>query len=268
MRPLKEGLPLPPINNLKGVLCDIDDTLTWEGRLVPSAFAALGQLQERGLRVIPITGRPAGWVDQIARLWPVDGVVGENGGLWAWMGPKKLELRFLQDTTERAANRARLNELAHQILRETPGCALASDQGYRALDLAIDFCEDVEPLGEAQIEHIVAAFTSAGARCKVSSIHVNGWFGEFDKLSGVRRLLCDRWKEDLDPQEWIYVGDSPNDEPMFSHFPNSVGVANVSRFLPRMTHWPAWITESNGGHGFTELAQIILASGSPQRTRA
>lgn len=260
MRPLKAGAPLPPITKLKGILCDIDDTLTWEGRLVPSAFAALGHLQERGLRVIPITGRPAGWVDQIARLWPVDGVVGENGGLWAWMGPRKLEVRFLQGIGERDTNRARLNALADQILRDIPGCALASDQAYRALDLAIDFCEDVEPLGEADIARIVSMFTAAGARCKVSSIHVNGWFGAFDKLSGVRHLLRDRWNEDLEPEEWIYVGDSPNDEPMFAQFPHSVGVANVSHFLPRMLHWPTWITEANGGHGFAQLAQLILGN--------
>jgi hydroxymethylpyrimidine pyrophosphatase-like HAD family hydrolase len=185
--------------------------------------------------------------------------VGENGGLWAWMGPKKLELRFQQAASERAVNRARLEALSVKILQDIPGCALASDQSYRALDLAIDFCEDVEPLGDSEVAQIVAAFEGAGARCKVSSIHVNGWFGEFDKLSGVRRLLQDRWKESLDPNEWVYVGDSPNDEPMFGQFPHSVGVANVSHFLPRMKDWPAWITDASGGHGFAQLALQLLA---------
>lgn len=254
-------LPADRIASLDGVLCDIDDTLTWEGRLVPEAFVALRDLQRAGLRVVPVTGRPAGWVDQIARMWPVDGVVGENGGLWMWMGPEKLERRFLQPAAEREANRARLVELGHRILEEVPGCALASDQPYRELDLAVDFCEDVPPLDDAAIDAILARFRDAGATAKVSSIHVNGWFGQFDKLTGFRGLLRDRWGEDLDAvrDRWIYVGDSANDEPMFAAFPaGSVGVANVRRFLPRMASWPTWITPSPGGHGFAELAHHLL----------
>lgn len=255
-------LPADRIATLDGVLCDIDDTLTWEGRLVPEAFLALRELQRAGLRVVPVTGRPAGWVDHIARMWPVDGVVGENGGLWMWMGPARLERRFLQPADEREANRARLTELGRRILAEVPGCALASDQPYRELDLAIDFCEDVPALPEAAIDAILARFRDAGATAKVSSIHVNGWYGRFDKLSGFRGLLADRWGQSLDAvrDRWIYVGDSANDEPMFGAFPEgSVGVANVARFLPRMTRWPTWITPSPGGHGFAELAARLLA---------
>lgn len=244
---------------LDGVLCDIDDTLTHEGRLVPAALLGLARLQAAGLRVVPVTGRPAGWVDQIARLWPVDAVVGENGGLWFWMGEGKLQRRFLQPEAERAQNRARLDALAAELLAEVPGCALASDQGYRALDLAIDFCEDVPALPEAAVDQIVAAFTRRGATCKVSSIHVNGWFGAFDKLTGVHRLHQDRWGAALDPSRWAFFGDSANDEPMFAAFPWSVGVANVDRFLPRMASWPSFITQQPGGHGFAEAVEVLLS---------
>ena len=83
MTPLPiSSLTREDVVDLKGVFCDIDDTLTWEGRLIPAAFQSLADLQNDGLRVVPITGRPAGWVDLIARSWPVDGCVGENGGLW------------------------------------------------------------------------------------------------------------------------------------------------------------------------------------------
>lgn len=260
-------MPTPPLpvaawptgTPLVGVLCDIDDTLTHEGRLVPAALEALSRLQAAGLRVVPVTGRPAGWVDQIARLWPVDGVVGENGGLWFWMGDGKLQRRFLQDERTRAANRAALDALAAELLAEVPGAALASDQGYRALDLAIDFCEDVPPLPDAAIDRIVAGFERRGATCKVSSIHVNGWFGDFDKLTGVRRFHEDRWGAPLDPNAWAFFGDSANDEPMFQAFPWSVGVSNVERFLPRMKAWPRFITREAGGHGFAEAAELLLA---------
>ena len=248
-----------PPADLVGVLCDIDDTLTWEGRLVPEALVALSRLSAAGLRVVPITGRPGGWVDHIARMWPVDAVVGENGGLWFWMGPGGLQRRFLQDAATRAANRDRLTALGKQILAEVPGCALASDQPYRELDLAIDFCEDVPALDDAAIDRIVAAFTGAGATSKVSSIHVNGWFGDFDKLSGIRQLHRDRWGGEIEPQRWVFVGDSANDEPMFAAFDHAIGVANVADFLPRMNAWPAHVTSAQGGHGFCQIAERILS---------
>ena len=249
---------LPPLGGLDGVLCDIDDTLTWEGRLVPDALAALARAQDAGLRVVPVTGRPAGWVDHIARMWPVDGVIGENGGLWFWMGEGRLQRRFLQTAAERTTNRARLEDLAAEILAAVPGTALASDQPYREADLAIDFCEDVPPLGDDAIDANVAAIHGAGATCKVSSIHVNGWFGDFDKLEGFRRFHRDRWGGDPDPGRWAYFGDSANDEPMFAAFPLSVGVANVARFLPRMKAWPTWVTKAPGGAGFVEGLDTIL----------
>lgn len=245
---------------LRGVFCDIDDTLTWEGQLVPEAFAALHRARAAGLRVVPVTGRPAGWVDHIARMWPVDGVVGENGGLWFSMRDGALRRSFLQPADVRRANRARLDALASSILAEVPGTALASDQPYRALDLAIDFCEDVPRLDRAAVDAIVAAFHDAGATCKVSSIHVNGWYGTFDKLAGCRGLVGELWDASLDDQvdRWMYVGDSANDEPMFAHFPHSVGVANVRDFLDRMEAWPRYITRGSGGHGFAEVLERVL----------
>lgn len=244
---------------IDGLLCDIDDTLTWEGRIVPAALAALDAAQQAGLKVIPVTGRPAGWVDHIARMWPVDGCVGENGGLWFWMDGGRLHRRFLQSDAERARNRATLDAAAADILAAVPGTALASDQPYRALDLAVDFCEDVPPLPDSAVDAIVAAFSARGATAKVSSIHVNGWIGDFDKLTGIRRFHEDRWGTALDPSRWAFFGDSANDEPMFAAFPLSVGVANVARFLPRLRHPPAWITEGNGGHGFAEAVAHLLA---------
>ncbi len=243
------------------MFCDIDDTLTHHGRLVPQAFAALAELQAQGLRVVPITGRPGGWVDHIARMWPVDGVVGENGGLWFWMQDGRLERRFLQDAPTRAANRARLSALGERILAAVPGTALASDQPYRDLDLAIDFCEDVPRVGDAAIDAIVAEFRNAGATCKVSSIHVNGWYGSFDKLTGIRRLLHDLWGEDLDQVigDYAFFGDSANDEPMFGAFPLSIGVANVADFLDRMDAHPKWVTAAEGGHGFAQGVDQLLA---------
>jgi HAD superfamily hydrolase (TIGR01484 family) len=255
-KPIAQLSQTPP---LEGILCDIDDTLTHNGRLIPEALMGLHRAQQAGLKIVPITGRPGGWVDQIARMWPVDGVVGENGGLWFWMADGKLHRRFSQSAEVRSENRAKLDALAQQILAEVSGTALASDQPYRDLDLAVDFCEDVPALPDTEIDRIVAAFERVGATCKVSSIHVNGWFGSFDKLAGFKQFHADRWGTPVDLNRWAFFGDSANDEPMFSAFPLSIGVANVARFLPRMTGHPTWITAAEGGHGFVEGLDKLLS---------
>ncbi|MDP2315563.1 MAG: HAD-IIB family hydrolase [Pseudomonadota bacterium] len=262
LRPLDE-LGVADVAPLVGVLFDIDDTVTLHGRIVPSAFAAMARAKAAGLQMVPVTGRPAGWVDHIARMWPVDGVVGENGGLWFYMragtdGVVKLQRRFLQPEAERVRNRTRLEAVRSDVLRDVPGCAIASDQPYRELDLAVDFCEDVPPLGDDAIDRIVEVFDRHGATSKVSSIHVNGWFGTFDKLSGFERLAVDLGVTSA-PAAWAYIGDSANDGPMFAHFPLSVGVANVDAFLPRLPVWPRFRTDGEGGHGFTQLVDRILA---------
>jgi len=263
MQPLT-AFGLAQRRRVRGVLTDIDDTLTTEGKLTPDAYEALGRLREAGFLVVPITGRPAGWCDHIARMWPVDAVVGENGAFYFRYDAKvrKLEKRFLDDEATRAEKRARLKRLGDRILAEVPGAALASDQLYRESDLAIDFCEDVPPLPAAVVDRIVALFEEAGCTAKISSIHVNGWYGDYDKLGMSRRLLREAFAIDLDQRrdEFVYAGDSPNDQPMFAYFPHAVGVANVRDFADRLKDKPRYVTPSRGGAGFAELAAGLLAA--------
>ncbi|MBU1001053.1 MAG: HAD-IIB family hydrolase [Proteobacteria bacterium] len=249
--------------SLRFVLTDIDDTLTDEGRLGAGAYTALERLREAGLKVVPITGRPAGWCDHIARMWPVDGVVGENGAFYFRYDETSRAMirRFLKDDAQRSTDRQRLAALCDRILTEVPGAGLSADQAYREADLAIDFCEDVAPLNKEQIARIVELFQEAGAQAKVSSIHVNGWFGNWDKLSMTRLLFSEQFDTDLDAvrETVVFSGDSPNDAPMFGFFPNSVGVANVLDFQGQLDAEPAWIASHRGGAGFVELADLLLS---------
>jgi len=262
MRPLA-SLAEPARARVRGVLADIDDTLTTDGRLTAEAYAALARLHEAGFVVVPITGRPAGWCDHIARMWPVSGVVGENGALWMRHDPaaRKLVRRFVATDAERAANRARLEGVGARILAAVPGTALASDQQYREADLAIDYCEDVPPLPRADVDRIVAIMEAEGMTAKVSSIHVNGWFGTYDKLGMTRHFLAEALAIDLDAERdrFVFVGDSGNDAPMFAFFPLSIGVANVRAFLDRLAMPPAFVTERASGAGFVEVAERLLA---------
>ena len=265
LRPLAQ-MPRAVAASVHSVLTDIDDTLTTEGRLTAAAYQALESLHHAGLRVIPVTGRPAGWCDHFARMWPVHGVVGENGAFYMWHDATRgqLRTRHLLDAAQRAETTSRLAAVRDQVLREVPGCAVASDQFCRLYDLAIDFCEDVPPLPRAAVDHIVALMQAAGMTAKVSSIHVNGWFGHWDKLGTARLMLAERFGVDLDAEREriVFAGDSPNDEPMFGYFAHAVGVANVLAFRDRMRALPAWITPSPAGAGFVELARHLLAARS------
>ncbi|MEO7403210.1 MAG: HAD-IIB family hydrolase [Burkholderiales bacterium] len=263
MRPLAE-LPDTALANVRGLFTDIDDTLTSDGRLTAAAYSALERLRAAGLLVVPITGRPAGWCDHIARMWPVDAVVGENGAFYFAYdaASRKLVRRFLDTESARAANRARLSTVRDRILAAVPGTALASDQTYREADLAIDFCEDVPRLAVSAVDRIVAIMADAGMTAKVSSIHVNGWFGGYDKLGMTKTLMRERFGValDVDRAAYVFAGDSPNDAPMFAYFPLSVGVANVRDFADRLDAPPAYVTSARGGAGFVQLADRLLAA--------
>jgi HAD superfamily hydrolase (TIGR01484 family) len=263
VKPLAE-FPVEARGRIRGVLTDIDDTLTTHGRLFARAYAALERLQHAGLLVIPVTGRPAGWCDHIARMWPVDAVVGENGAFWFRHDNKagKLVKRYVVSQEERLKRGKRLFDIAEKILKQVPGCAVSSDQAYREADLAIDFREDVAPLPLESVQRIVRLMEAAGLTAKASSIHVNGWFGGYDKLSTAMLMLAEDFGIDADARrdEFVFAGDSPNDQPMFAFFPNAVGVANVREMAAMMQSLPAWVTPSAGASGFAELAETLLAA--------
>jgi HAD superfamily hydrolase (TIGR01484 family) len=249
---------------MRGLLTDIDETLSTRGQLTAEAYAALATLKQAGLLVIPVTGRPAGWCDHIARFWPVDAVVGENGAFWMWHDAKagKLRTRFIQSESERAEGQRRLEAVRVEVMRSVAGAGIASDQPYRRADLAIDFCEDVPALPRAEVERIVSIFEKHGAHAKVSSIHVNGWFGDYDKLSTTKVMMAELFGVDLarEAEHYVFSGDSPNDSPMFGFFPNAVGVANVRDFADAMPNLPRWVTTARSGAGFVELARVLIAA--------
>ena len=230
---------------------DIDDTITTDGRVTAEAYQALWDLQDAGLRVLAVTGRPAGWCDMIARTWPVDGVLGENGALFYRRNGRTVQRQDLGD----APDPGRMEALAEVLLGQFPDLKVASDQFCRRFDLAIDFAEEVGPFGIRKAEAVAEAFAAQGAKAKVSSIHVNGWFGSWDKASGLQQVL--RAHFDLDTHQLAYVGDSPNDGPLFSIAALSIGVANIREF-PNLPEAPAFLCRAARGKGFAEFVATLL----------
>jgi hypothetical protein len=264
MQPLASW-PAAARAGLVGVLTDIDDTLTTEGRITDDALQALDDLARAGLHVIPITGRPVGWSEPFAQAWPVDGIVAENGAVaLARTAPAgTLRKLYQQDAAERAANFARMQQVAQRILREVPGATLARDSAGRETDIAIDHSEFAHLPPEAIVQ-VVALMRAEGMNATVSSIHVNGWYGAHDKLAGARWAVRELLDRELESElaRWVYVGDSTNDVLMFQHFPHSVGVANIRRFEAQLAHKPAYVTEGERGAGFAQVARAILGARS------
>jgi len=249
-------------SNLIGVFTDIDDTLTTEGAITPDALKALADLKAAGLHVVAITGRPVGWSVPFVTAWPVDSIVAENGAVALLPLPGgKLQKRYQQDAATRAANFDRMQQVLARIEREIPGARRATDSAGRETDIAIDHSEFTQ-LSDETIAHVVALMRSEGMHATVSSIHINGWYGDNDKLEGARWIVRELWGRTLDEEidRWAYVGDSTNDQLMFRSFAHSIGVANVARFVPQLEHLPRYVTEGERGAGFSEVARAILSS--------
>jgi HAD superfamily hydrolase (TIGR01484 family) len=260
-------LPVERCRALSALFTDIDDTLTTDGLLPASTFQALWALTGAKVRIVAVTGRPAGWCDHIARMWPVAGVIGENGALiYSYDRPaRRMRRTYLLSEEERREGRRRLERIRERVVREVPGCAIAADQPFRLADLAVDFREDVGPLSPEEVRAICRIMESEGAVYKVSSIHINCWYGDFDKVSGVRRFLADGGQEMEDPRvqaATIFIGDSPNDEPLFRALEATIGVANIRPFLETLRHPPVYITQAEAAAGFAETVGIILAKRS------
>ena len=257
-RPWAE-LSVQTAQTVVGVLTDIDDTLTTEGHITAEAMEGLLALRAAQVPVIAITGRPMGWSEPFARDWPLDAIVAENGAVALFRQGDTLHVEYAQDAPTRERNAHRLREVAQRVMREVPGATPSQDSPGRVTDIAIDHGEFAH-LSPAQIEQVLRVMRQEGMNATVSSIHINGWFGEHTKLSGARWIVQRLLGRALDAEgpQWVYVGDSTNDQLMFGHFSLSVGVANLMRFADQLHTWPAYITEGERGAGFAELAQRVL----------
>jgi HAD superfamily hydrolase (TIGR01484 family) len=246
-------------SGVRFVLTDMDETLTYRGRLSARVYAALERLQEKGLKVIPVTAAPAGWCDQMARMWPVDGVVAENGGVFISRAENGHGARreFWHDEPGRREVAERLASIGERILQRAPEAALADDQPFRLTSLAFAM-----PEHETTRREIIASLREAKANVTLNNLWVLAWLGGYDKLSAARRFLSRAYGLDIDadPDAVLYCGDSTNDAPMFGHFRHTIGVSTVRRYLPEIPTPPRWITQGPGGEGFVEAAEAVLAS--------
>ena len=266
--------PVSSRRAITGVFTDIDDTLTTHGAITPDALQALTDLKAADLTVIAITGRPVGWGLPFASRWPLDALVAENGSVaLVAANPhsqnnlqpsstlhKPLSKLYQQDAATRTANQAAMQRVAEQVLREVPSARLARDEGGRETDLAFDYAEFNQQPPE-DVQRVLAVLQRTGMHTTMSSIHIHGCFGDFNKWLGARWIARELLQRDLEAEidRWVFVGDSGNDQVMFQHCTHSVGVANIARFADQLTHLPTYVTQGARGAGFSEVASALLA---------
>lgn len=264
------SIPEEFCRDLEYIFTDIDDTITTGGMMPYETLQSVWNLSKSGIRVVLVTGRPAGWCDYFARMWPVTGIIGENGAFYFSYNSesRKMKRVYLQTVEDRKEGQHGLEKISRRVLSEVQGCAISVDQSFRIADLAIDFCEDVPPLGDEAINKICRIIEEEGAVYKVSSIHINCWFGNYNKLTCFNRFLMDFTGSTLEKmqEKIIYIGDSPNDEPMFEKLKYSAAVNNIVNFTDRMEHYPAYKSSEDSGDGFKEIIDIILTKRG-QKTR-
>ncbi|NVD37029.1 HAD family hydrolase [Marinobacter lutaoensis] len=255
--PLPERLE----HHIRYLFTDVDDTLTWQGRLPVETFVALDRLQRAGIQVIPVTGACAGWCDCIARTWPVSAVIGENGAFWIQPDSQGAMRRtYRQPLTERRRNRALLHHLQQQLIASYDFARPTDDQPYRETDIAFDIGQQWQASREDQ-QRLLTLLHQAGVQARLSSIHINAWLGNYDKASSAKTWLeqeAARTGQPIAAHEVAFIGDSGNDATMFTHFHYSVGVANITPFLDNLPHPPRYITSASGGFGFAEFAERLL----------
>ena len=244
-----------------GVFTDIDDTLTTEGAITSDALQALHDLKAAGLMVIPITGRPVGWSIPFASTWPVNAMVAENGAVALLLEATQNQVTkiYQQDEITRTHNFQGMQRIAQRLLNEIPGTVMAQDSLGRETDIAIDHSE-FHHLSQEQIQQVLKLLQQEGMTATVSSIHINAWFGDHNKWHGAQWILKELTGRDLQQEldQWIYVGDSTNDQVMFEHFTHSVGVANIRRFENELKYLPKYISQQERGAGFAELVELLI----------
>ena len=253
-------------NDLKIFFFDIDGTITDEGMITAPVYSNIWKLVKAGIQTVPVTGRPAGWCDHIARMWPVRGIIGENGAFYYCYDRDKRFMirRYLATDKDRKARDKIFDVVANKIMSEVPGSRIAADQPFRISDLAIDYREDTGPLGDDDVKRICRLLTKAGLNFKISDIHINAWYGDYDKLSCLKRFLLEQMGKDISEylHSALFIGDSPNDEPLFKGLKHTVGVANIRPFLPHLTSPPRYISRFKSAKGFCESVKTILGKRS------
>ncbi|YCO00696.1 HAD-IIB family hydrolase [Vibrio sp. VNB-15] len=252
------------LRNIEWLLTDVDDTLTWQGKLPPETLTALAELEQVGVKVVAVTGACAGWCDQVAKLWPLHGIIGENGAFWMRKDQHGFSTTFARPAQRMRKEQQALCESISGILAQYSDVELSQDQSFRFCDVAVNIAQDRPPIATSTTMEILNRILSLNVESNpvnatLSSIHINAWIGNHSKRSSGEAYIKQFNQGTLpDLNRVTYVGDSLNDEEMFEWLPVTFGVKNIRPLLDSLTHQPTYLTSEYGGFGFAQLASLIV----------
>jgi HAD superfamily hydrolase (TIGR01484 family) len=250
-------MPLLPLNNInlsdiRLIASDVDGTLTKNGKFSSDFISTLLDLQSAGIKVLLVTGRSAGWVSALVNYLPIAGAIAENGGIF-------LQPNGTQDLLSSVPNLSRhrilLENTFHHIKQLFPNLHPSADNHFRITDWTFDVndlsADDIQAISN-QCDLMGWSFTYSNVQCHIKPLHQ-------DKATGLMSVLKKYFPE-LNSQQVLTIGDSPNDEAMFNPdlFPISVGVANVRHYQDKMLHLPKYVTYTSEFVGFSELAKLLV----------
>ena len=255
MKPMSE-VNEKRLRKIKVLMFDLDGTFISNDSLEAATYRYLEKLKDHKIKTGVVTGRPAGWCDLIARWWPVNSVIGENGALSYSMSNGKMDRQFFDNAVSLEESDFFLDSLLDEIKANFGEIHLAADQPFRQWDLALDISEDYK-MSMGKAKDIYDFCLSKGANAAISNIHLNIWYGSYNKRDMALKIL-EKWSLHVD--DCIYIGDSPNDEPMFKQFTHSVGVQSIKKYADIIKSYPSYVTDRDGSQGFEELVNLILST--------
>ena len=250
-------MPLFPLNNIdlsdiRLIASDVDGTLTQNGKFSYDFISTLLDLQSAGIKVLLVTGRSAGWVNALVNYLPIEGAIAENGGIF--LKPNGTQ-DLLSSVPNLSRHRILLENTFHHIKQLFPNLHPSADNQFRITDWTFDVndlsTDDIQAIS-SQCQQMGWSFTYSNVQCHFKPVHQ-------DKANGLSWVLSNHFPE-LNSQQVLTVGDSPNDEAMFNAalFPISVGVANIRHYQDKMLHLPKYVTQASEFAGFSEFAKLLL----------
>jgi hypothetical protein len=252
---MNQSLPLTSqsLPGIKLVATDIDGTLTRRNKFTPRLLQAIERLHDRGIQLILVTGRSAGWVGGLVNYLPVAGAIAENGGLYF---DRQGDYDLLSPIENITDHRQQLARVFWELQDRYPHLEESADNQFRVTDWTFD----VGGLNLSELRDIEAQCRSWGWGFTYSTIQCHIKPCAQHKSTGILKSI-QQYFPHLNTTQVLTVGDSPNDETMFDHsiFPHSVGVANIHHYLDRLKHIPRYLTTHSEVEGFCELVNFLTA---------
>ena len=235
---------------MKIIFSDFDGTLTTaNGRLDATFHDLLALIEENDSQLVVVSGRSISWGHFLLAHLPLKFVIMEGGGV---ILSKTIKGEIVEEVLLQADSVQKLEVLTQKLLTQMPDALLSPDSFGRKTDRAIEYHQ----MAKHSLEDLEAFLKTNGASFTRSNVHINFWYGDISKNYAVEYFLK-HYTPHIEAHECIYYGDSLNDESMFQHFPNTVGVSNILSVLDKLEYRPKVILEGKENAGiFGVLAHL------------